>query len=406
MKTKKLTNIIFSIGLALGFVMPTFALAAAASQSAFQNAELGELSGIKSAVSGLGPRIDSFLSATTHKDANLLYQVNQDIANTENTNINLSAASINAQKITRQTTMNALEGSLAELPYSVLSPNNKYLTVLKNRLKAIGGVDEETRIQNLAKQEGTDNLLPDSAGLYTPNLGEGGSTSKPTSYDGDLDFGSLVAPQAYNSNEKKKKKNFIQYVTQQYKPISSVDLSALKGNKKEIQQLVNNPTYQQYKVMLRSNLATSSIALSNLNHLLSERIVQKGLGNDTSIGKSDVSPLQLENYVANHRIASKQWYQNMNSASPAVVQRETLFVLAEIESQLQRMHLDNERLLSVMSVMELQTTKQTAALTGNMQTQAVQSLVDKISGKKSTSTSKAGAQAKSELLGDTSLNNQ
>ncbi len=68
----------------------------------------------------------------------------------------------------------------------------------------------------------------------------------------------------------------------------------------------------------------------------------KGLGSkvsmpdDPNLPKGYASPLQVENYIANQRINSPAWFKQMKTASPAVVAREQVLILAEIESQLER----------------------------------------------------------------------
>lgn len=82
-----------------------------------------------------------------------------------------------------------------------------------------------------------------------------------------------------------------------------------------------------------------------------------GMPDDPHLPKGYASPLQVENYIANQRINSPDWFKQMKTASPAVVAREQVLILAEIESQLERNHLDNERLLATLSLMALQGTK-------------------------------------------------
>ena len=69
-----------------------------------------------------------------------------------------------------------------------------------------------------------------------------------------------------------------------------------------------------------------------------------GIPDDPNLPKEYASPLQIENYIANQRINGPDWLKQMKTASPAVVAREQVLILAEIESQLERNHLDNERL--------------------------------------------------------------
>jgi hypothetical protein len=131
---------------------------------------------------------------------------------------------------------------------------------------------------------------------------------------------------------------------------------------------------QNYLAELRSYAAAQSVGINNLYHLYAERIIQQGLGKTLNIHKAstvdatgkvvpgevipDVSPLQAEEYLAKRRVHDPAWYKDMESAtSPLTLARETLYVLAEIRLELFRLRMDNERLLTTMATMQLQSLK-------------------------------------------------
>jgi intracellular multiplication protein IcmX len=102
---------------------------------------------------------------------------------------------------------------------------------------------------------------------------------------------------------------------------------------------------------------------------------QIGMPDNPNLPAGYASPLEVENYIANERLNNPQWFQEMKTASPATVQREQVLILAEIESALQRNHLDNERLLATLSIMALQSS-QTGQLMLKNQAQNVNAIID------------------------------
>ncbi|MDF1654731.1 MAG: hypothetical protein P1U34_06415 [Coxiellaceae bacterium] len=135
---------------------------------------------------------------------------------------------------------------------------------------------------------------------------------------------------------------------------------------KDIQSLMNNPDFQQYQYTIRNMVAARSMVTDVFNQLLYERAPSVALAKQANLppqyeshdnyaevnGKMEphqttVSPMQLENYIANHRVNSTKWHQAMSTASPATVQRETLYVLAEMLSKMQQAHLDREKMIEL-----------------------------------------------------------
>ena len=101
-----------------------------------------------------------------------------------------------------------------------------------------------------------------------------------------------------------------------------------------------------------------------------------GLGTAAGLAATQkASPLQVEAYQANHRIQDSKWYQSVQNASPADVQRNILIVLAEIEHQNYEAHLDRERLLAAITASNLQTN---IGAISNVLTQDGQKLNDEI----------------------------
>ena len=74
-----------------------------------------------------------------------------------------------------------------------------------------------------------------------------------------------------------------------------------------------------------------------------------------------------------------KWYQHLQTATPANLQRETLMVLAEIENQNYQAHLDRERILATLTAQQASgiASKQALLLTN---AQKVNTVIDKLTG--------------------------
>jgi len=110
---------------------------------------------------------------------------------------------------------------------------------------------------------------------------------------------------------------------------------------KDLQENILQPSadYQKYKTTYRGVIAARSIYLNNLQRNYQERVPQVK-------GKS---ALELRNEQVNSRLTS-DYYNQMAKATPATVARETLFVLAEINSQLNAMRNQNDRVIAMNSI--------------------------------------------------------
>lgn len=188
----------------------------------------------------------------------------------------------------------------------------------------------------------------------------GGTTpsSAPNLNNDNLNFDVLIAPLAFVSDNKGttpspevESLNFIRFLSSQANPLQVADPKTLQGadpNKRTA-----------YLVTLRNYVASQSVATSNLYQMLAKRHVIPNLGAQAGMTDAqgnpvtDASQLQVENYIATRRVNNPAWYHAMEKASPTAVARETLYVLAEIESSLNDLKRTNERMLATLSAMEL-----------------------------------------------------
>jgi len=362
------------------------------------------LSNIKSAVQGNGTsfntvsrKLDALLISTMEANANLMYQFDSYLSNADDTSTHLGPINQLVQTDASNQTHANIQAKLAEVPYTIMDSSNAAYGGLKKLLDHSGGSTETDRIKKLADIKGTDTLgFSNSNNKPASLFGQLGISDaiQQKTYDYGYDFDSLILPQSYKTNaQMMAANNFITYLSQGYKTSSFLDLSSLKNNTKKLQPLKNTSQYQAYLVNNRSKMASLSVPLSNFYHFYSERANLKNILDqieekgqpvnqtikdvvDTLASQNINSLLELQSYTANHRINDQLWRKKMVSASPATVQRETLFVLAEMESQLQRLHLDNERLLATLSAAQMQMAQATMS-SEDSSTSALQAYVNK-----------------------------
>ncbi len=147
--------------------------------------------------------------------------------------------------------------------------------------------------------------------------------------------------------------NLIMFLTGAAKPLGGLTFSKDADERKKQLQ---GADVQNYLLAARTASTGQSVAFSNLNYLAQERRIVPGVGQAAGMTTlptdgsqkpvADASQLQLEEFMVNRRVGNKSWYTNMNTASSIAVQRETLFVLAEMEKQLFEQKILLERMLT------------------------------------------------------------
>lgn len=193
-------------------------------------------------------------------------------------------------------------------------------------------------------------------------------------HDNYFNFNSLIQPSVYDTDQATAANTYLQFLTKSYQhPSDMIDANAFRQKLAEAKngqdklslyiQLLNDKNYRKYQLEARSNEAVRSIAVNNFQKMITERTPIKNLGAQAGLkdndGKTiaDASPLQVQDYLANHRVSDPKWYAHVQAESSANVQRETLVVLAEIEAQNYQAHLDRERLLATISAQAAQTSE-------------------------------------------------
>lgn len=342
-------------------------------------------SGVVAAIKQLGVEVQAISIAGSKGFNDMLYQLDQNLNVAMQANVKNSGALNTAKNNAALQTQNQIDTSLMEFPEQIANAsqltNPKMATDINNRQQLLTSLTTNT--------PGYDTLYLDSA---TNALAAENNVDQPsTIYDNYFNFDSLLTPNAYSSDQQQAAQAYLNYATQQYQSLlNGIDFSKLKSKinnlspEKQAEALhtfVTNPVYQQYQLTVRSLLAAKSVAMSNLNLLLSERTptqglaTQAGMPDNPNLPKGYASPLGVQNYIANERVNNPEWFQQMKTASPAAVQREQVLILAEIESELQRNHLDNERILATLSIMATQSS-QANQLMLQTQAQDVNKIID------------------------------
>lgn len=179
---------------------------------------------------------------------------------------------------------------------------------------------------------------------------------------------SILAPSAYSNKQLSAANTYLTYLSQSYQnPASKLKLSNLKNyintlkpdeQSSALYNFVSSAAYKKYQLALRSYMANKSIAINNFEHLIAERTPSKkkvaGIYNSKGQEISNPSPMQVEQYQANHRIDNPAWIQSLQKMSSANLQRQIAVELAQVIKQNQQAHQDRERMLATLSAMQLE----------------------------------------------------
>ena len=226
----------------------------------------------------------------------------------------------------------------------------------------------EQQIGLLAKLAGDDVISGEEKGGIFPKPPAGLKERNEQAMKGNalFDVESLIGPDTYkNTEEVNDAEGFLEQVKSYASPPPVIRLApkfdvpitdpqdpskdvvtigskkplSVKDMKKLYDMLQTKLDYQDYKRTYRGVIAARSIYLDNLQHSFQKRAVQV----------SGKSALQIRNEQTDRRLDEK-YYNEMAKASPATIARETLFVLAEINSQLNAIREQNERMVIMDSI--------------------------------------------------------
>ncbi len=348
-------------------------------------ADYDPFSGVVAAIQQLGVEVQAISVASSKGFNDMMYQLDQNLVVAMQANSQSNSAQLAAKNSADSMTNTQLSSSLMQFPEQIVNASQ-----LSNSQMATDITNRQHLLENLTTNTpASDTLYLDTA---TNPLAAEDNVGPPTALNDDyFNADSLLTPSAYNDPQEQAAQSYLEYVTQAYSSlINGIDFDKLKSKlnnlspadrAQALQNFVTNPVYQKYQLAVRSLMAAKSIALSNLNLLMAERTPVKdlatnaGIPNDPNLPAGYASPLEVENYIANERVNNPQWFQQIKTASPAAVQREEVLILAEIENELERNHLDNERLLATLSISTLQST-QASQLVLQSKAQDVNQIID------------------------------
>lgn len=114
-----------------------------------------------------------------------------------------------------------------------------------------------------------------------------------------------------------------------------------------------------YFMNLRTLAANVSVGVSNLSAIMAKRMKNEATGTSQAFDEYSMAtrrvliPTETDN-LSDLQAGGNQWIASMQTASPAVVQKEMLFLLAEINYQLYLSRVQDERILLTLSTIQLQ----------------------------------------------------
>jgi hypothetical protein len=187
----------------------------------------------------------------------------------------------------------------------------------------------------------------------------------------NFDFQSLITPLTYTKDQQNYALNFIKFIGGHAFPISSLSLKNEYPDldTKDKIDIQRDADYQTFQVQRRQIVAAQSAILSNLYYLYSKRLPITSIkAGDTALNIENPSAHQIEDYIATWRTSSPNWYAQMSTAAPTNVAREALFILAEVQTELHRIHLENERIITLLAINQLINFQNSKALLSQSET--------------------------------------
>ncbi len=164
-----------------------------------------------------------------------------------------------------------------------------------------------------------------------------------------LDAQNFLGPLAYSSAQiQNNAERTVAFLSDYAGPLGSIDLKKLSDKA----ELKDTESARKYRVKVYTNAAIRSLLLGNLYDSFNSRIPIAGLAQQSgmsNVKNASASLAEVEKYVASRRIKDPKWYETINTAPSIAVQREAVFILAEIQWQLYQLHHDNEKMLQTIS---------------------------------------------------------
>lgn len=160
-----------------------------------------------------------------------------------------------------------------------------------------------------------------------------------------------------------------------------------------------------YRSGLRTYFSTRNMALSNLYTLYSDRAINIPTQIETADGVKKTAvctPHEINHYQAQWRFDPRaKWRENIAATTPANVNRQAVYLLAEIRQQLYLNQQLLERMLATMSIVQLQSAKTGSDTLVNLKSQLEEAIKTYVKGesKANSSTKAIGAAGVSAASG-------
>lgn len=196
-------------------------------------------------------------------------------------------------------------------------------------------------------------------------LNDGDVRNNISNYNIEMMLGQDVYP---DENSQKKVQNFISTLTLVG---TNFQQGANEANLKAIRD-GNDPNGKEYLALMGAYAAGISVGLSTFYDIAAKRYPQdsiKSLGLKDMHGNDIQSSQQLERYLAERRALSPTWYNTMAAAAPATVQRELLYLMAEMRLQEYHNQQTQEKILATLAAIHVAGTR-TASLNTMIQHQS------------------------------------
>ncbi len=379
-------SMLIGSGLAFADTAPAHALASAPSQLQPVVDHRVEL-----AIQELGNRIEGLSKASVKTVNELAYQLDKSFTTSMQLNNKQDDIQNRMREQVSLETDRAVKRNLQPFSSATLTYTNKSQPEVKK-------VNAETTartnyINQLKNLEASDSIYSLVQGIEVSSYWTKKNLGAPSRNDDAFNFSVLVEPDAYTPEQSKNSDNFIGISTKQYDQsfADGINLSQLRGAllqyqkqgvkvlSQQIDQFRNNEAYKNYQMTIRSAMATKSVATNIFTGLAAERkplmttvadpqldAISRAVGVEPQVinlknadGESVVmyryaSPMQIARYRANYRLSDPKWYQEIAGDSSENLLRKNTILLAEISSQLHQNHLDNEKMMGALAMLNLQ----------------------------------------------------
>ena len=342
------------------------------------------------AIQELGNRIEGLSKASVKTVNELAYQLDKSFTSSMQLNNKQDDIQNRTREQVSLETDRAVKRNLQPFSSATLTYTNKSQPEVKK-------VNAETTartnyINQLKNVEASDSIYSLVQGIEVSSYWTKKNLGAPGRNDDAFNFSVLVEPDAYTPEQTKNSENFIGISTKQYQSYADgINLSQLRGAllqyqkqgvkvlSQQIDQFRNNEAYKNYQMTIRSAMAAKSVATNIFTGLAAERkplmttvadpqldAISRAIGVEPQVlnlknddGESVVmyryaSPMQIARYRANYRLSDPKWYQEIAGDSSENLLRKNTILLAEISSQLHQNHLDNEKMMGALAMLNLQ----------------------------------------------------